>query len=163
MRSGFAANQTPIRQNFLAAVSAHGLDVSAEVSQLIDAGNDVVLEPDTFAPCGQIVSADLPRFHRGFDIDATTANKMQIAGVDPELPAYQAGLRDGMTLVKRDAGVIGDSTQEIAYRVLDHGTERVIRYLPQGHGTSPVQSLVLKIDESVNALAECRRRLGAAN
>jgi len=144
-------------------MAKRGIDVKPELARFIDEGSDLALDADTFAPCGRIESRDLPTFHRGFDIDVTIRNHMRISGVDPELPGWRAGLRDGMTLIKRDAGMIGDSTQEIAYRVLDNGAERVIRYLPQGHGTVPVQALVLHVDASVNALADCRRRLGAGD
>jgi len=163
MRRHFDQEKTPIRQNFIAAMVAHGVDVKPELSRLIDDGNDIALDGNTFAPCGSIVSGDLPTFHRGFDVDATMKNGMRITGVDPELPAWRAGLRDGMTLVRRDAGTIGDATQEIAYRVMDQGSERVIRYLPQGHGTVRFQSLQLRIGESLNTLAGCRHRLGATS
>jgi predicted metalloprotease with PDZ domain len=163
MRRHFDQEKTPIRQSFIAAMAAHGVDVKPELSRFIDDGNDIALDGNTFAPCGSVVSGDLPTFHRGFDVDATMKNGMRITGVDPELPAWRAGLRDGMTLLRRDAGTIGDATQEIAYRVMDQGAERVIRYLPQGHGTVRFQSLQLRIDESVHPLVECRRRLGATS
>jgi len=163
MRHRYEAAREPIRESFIAAMAKRGIDVKPELTRFIDEGSDLALDADTFAPCGHIESRDLPTFHRGFDIDATIRNHMRISGVDPELPAWRAGLRDGMTLIKRDAGMIGDSTREIAYRVLDNGAERVIRYLPQGHGTVPVQALVLHVEESVNALADCRRRLGAGD
>lgn len=163
MHRRFQQSPAPIRQAFLDAVRGQGLEIEREWSAFIDAGGDILLEEGTFAPCGVVRTEELPSFHRGFDIDATMNNKMQVTGVDPGLPAYRAGMRDGMTLVKRDAGVIGDSSQELAYRVLDQGVERVIRYLPQGHGTTRTQSLELKKDLGGAALAECRRRLGAAN
>jgi len=163
MRHRYGEAREPIRESFIAAMAKRGIDVKPELTRFIDEGSDLALDADTFAPCGRIESRDLPTFHRGFDIDATIRNHMRISGVDPELPGWRAGLRDGMTLIKRDAGMIGDSTREIAYRVLDNGAERVIRYLPQGHGTVPVQALVLHVEESVNALADCRRRLGAGD
>lgn len=163
MHRRFERSPGPMRQAFLAEVAALGLDIHREFADVIEAGADVVLDADAFAPCGRVRTDELPSFHRGFDADATMRNGMRIAGVDPALPAYSAGMRDGMTLVKRDAGVIGDSGQELAYRVLDQGVERVIRYLPRGHGITRTQLLELKGSLDGAALAQCNRRLGAAD
>jgi predicted metalloprotease with PDZ domain len=163
MHRRFERGPEPLRRAFLAEVAALGVDIHREFTDFIEAGGDVVLDADTFGPCGRVRIDELPSFHRGFDVDATMRNGMRITGVDPGLPAYSAGLRDGMTILAREAGVIGDSSQELAYRVLDSGAERVIRYLPRGHGVTRTQSLELEIGADSNAPGECRRRLGAVD
>ena len=60
-----------------------------------------------------------------------------------EGPAYAAGLRDGMQLVRREAGKIGDASVELAYRVTESGVERVISYMPEGKAEFEVQRLEL--------------------
>jgi predicted metalloprotease with PDZ domain len=147
---------------FPEAASAAGLDVSAELASNIEAGAPIVLPADLFAPCGHITTRDVSRFHRGFDIEATQANNNVIAGVDPALPAYAAGVRNGMTLIRRDGGEIGDSEREIAYVMRDGETERSFRYMPRGHGSFTLQELQLDDNLLGERLAQCVRVLGGA-
>jgi len=142
------------------AAQRMGLDPDAEIASHITRGEPIVLPEDVLAACGRIETRQAPRFHRGFDIEATTANSNVIAGVDSALPAYAAGMRDGMVLIRRDAGEIGDADQEIAYVVRDGETERIIRYMPRGHGTFTEQRLVLAQGLAGSALARCLRVLG---
>jgi predicted metalloprotease with PDZ domain len=101
-------------------------------------------------------------FTRGYDADATRRGAGVIAGVDREGPAYAAGLRDGMQLVRREAGKIGDASVELAYRVTDGGgVERVISYMPEGKAEFEVQRLELTARPEVEAA--CRARLGGAS
>ena len=78
-----------------------------------------------------------------------------IAGVDPGLPAYAAGLRDGMVLIRRDGGEIGNAEIEIAYVVRDGDTERTFRYMPRGRGTFTTQRLELVQNLEGEHLAQC--------
>jgi predicted metalloprotease with PDZ domain len=137
-----------------------GLDISAELANNIEAGVPIRLPADLLAPCGVITSSDIQRFHRGFDIEATQANNNVITGTDPTLAAYAAGVRDGMTLIRRDGGEIGDSEQEIAYVVRDGETERTFRYMPRGHGSFTLQELQLEPNLQGERLAQCIRVLG---
>lgn len=142
---------------FIAAMRAEHADVSADVAKYVERGEPILLDADIFAPCGHITTRTIPDFHRGFDITATTANNNVITGVDPTLPAYAAGLRNGMVLLRRDAGTIGNSEEEIAYAVRDGQTERTIRYMPGGHGHIVVQQLVLDTDLDGDKRAQCER------
>jgi hypothetical protein len=76
------------------------------------------------------------------------------------LPAYAAGVRDGMVLVRRARGAIGDTSQEIAYVMRDGDTERTFAYMPIGHGTFTQQSLVLADDLQGERLAQCVAVIG---
>jgi predicted metalloprotease with PDZ domain len=147
---------------FPIVMEAMGQDVAPDIAAHVDAGAPILLPEDVLAPCGRVNTREAPVFHRGFDIEATTANNNVIIGVDPALPAYAAGLRDGMVLIRRDAGEIGDAEQEIAYVVRDGETERTLRYMPRGHGSFTVQRLVLEEDLTGERLAECVRVLGGA-
>ena len=142
------------------AASQAGLDVSAEIASNIEAGAPILLPADLLVPCGRITSREVPAFHRGFDIEATQANNNVIAGVDPALPAYAAGIRNGMTLIRRDGGEIGDSEQEIAYVLSDGEIERTFRYMPRGHGSFTLQQLEIDANLEGDALAQCVRVLG---
>lgn len=136
------------------------LDLDADIETYVNQGAPILLPEDLLAPCGRIATSDVANFHRGFDIAATQANNNVIVGVDPTLPAYAAGMRNGMTLVRRDAGEIGDSEQEIAYVVRDSETERTLRYMPRGHGSLTRQRLELDKDLTGDRLAACVSVLG---
>ncbi len=147
-------------ENFAASAPTFGLDPGADIESYIDQGAALLLPEDVVAPCGRIVTRDAPSFHRGFDIAATQANNNIIAGVDRALPAYAAGMRDGMTLIRRDGGEIGNADLEIGYVVRDGDTERTFRYMPRDHGTFTLQSLELADDLRGDRLAQCLRVIG---
>jgi predicted metalloprotease with PDZ domain len=144
------------------AARAFGLDVSTDLITYVRDGAAVLLPEDTFAPCGRVITEELVPFHRGFDIEATSANNNIVAGVDPTLPAYAAGVRNGMTLIRRDAGEIGNSSQEIVYVMRDGDTERTFRYMPRGHGVYTQQRLVIDDGLTDQALHRCVAVLGGA-
>lgn len=137
-----------------------GVDIGADIAAYAEAGGAVLLPEDVLAPCGRVVARRVPPFHRGFDIEATSASNNIIAGVDPSLPAYAAGVRDGMVLIRRDAGEIGNSELEIAYVVRDGEAERTFRYMPRGQGMLTVQNLVLDEGLEGEKLARCVAVLG---
>lgn len=138
---------------------ALGIGVGEELTRYVERGEMVLLPADLFGTCAMVRTMTQPEFHRGFDLSATEANGRVITGTDPASTAYAAGLRDGMRILSRDAGVPGDATVEYAYRVDDGGTERVIRYLPQGKGRITIQRVLLGPDA---ASERCRRVLSGA-
>jgi len=147
---------------FRQSAESAGLDVAADIATHIDQGELILLPENLLAPCGRIVTRDVANFHRGFDIEATQANNDIIAGVDPALPAYAAGIRNGMVLIRREGGEIGNSELEIAYVVRDGETERTFRYMPTGQGTYAQQRLELAADLSGERLAQCRAVIAGA-
>jgi|CXWL01.1.fsa_nt_gi predicted metalloprotease with PDZ domain len=157
MRARARAGDTRIATElFSAAMAEIGIDVSAELATYVEQGAWVRLPADAFGACGSVVTEEVPRFHRGFDIDATNANNLIIAGVDPRHNAYAAGLRDGMQILRRDAGEIGNANVELVYVVRDGDTERTIRYLPRGEGAYTRQRLVLAEPLDGERLTQCR-------
>lgn len=144
---------------FTASAPAHGLDLGSDIETFVDNGAPILLPEDLLAPCGRITTREAPVFHRGFDIEATQANSNIITGVDPALPAYAAGLRNGMVLVRRDGGEIGNAEMEITYIVRDGDTERTFRYMPRGRGTFTTQRLELAQNLEGERLAQCTRAI----
>jgi len=61
--------------------------------------------------------------------------------VDRLLPAYAAGLRDGMKILVRTEGEPDNALAPFALLVEDNGKHRTIRYLPQGHKQVTVQQI----------------------
>jgi predicted metalloprotease with PDZ domain len=135
------------------------LDMRDEIRRLTEAGIPFLLPPDSFGGCARIVVQRRKAFTRGFDSEATAAAGMVLRGVDPEGPAYAAGLREGMRLLRRERGTIGDSAQEIAYRVADSRGERVIAYMPRAKMEFDVQQAVPTIAGPAEE-ARCRLLLG---
>jgi predicted metalloprotease with PDZ domain len=163
MRARAAAGDPLKAPAMFAVVAAHfGVDVSVDVANQVEAGADIQFPADLLAPCGRIESRQIALFHRGFDIDATNANNNIIAGVIPSSPAHAAGLRDGMVLLRRDSGEIGNAEVELAYVVRDGDVERTIRYMPRGPGMVTQQQLVLEKDLNGERLAQCVALLGGA-
>lgn len=136
-----------------------GMDVSADVARHIDRAEPILLPADLFGTCATVRTFTQPIFHRGFDIEATSAAGNVITGLDPTSPAYAAGLRDGMRIVRRESGSIGDSSVELVYRMDDGGTERIIRYLPQGKEMITFQRV--ELNEGADQAACARLMSGA--
>jgi predicted metalloprotease with PDZ domain len=144
---------------FQAVLSDFGAAIGDDLQAFVERGGPILLPEDVLAPCGRVRTRDMAMFHRGFDVQATIASNYVIAGVDPQGPAFAAGMRDGMRIIAREGGVIGDSEKEIAYRVEDKGVERVIQYLPQGRGRMAVQEFVLDEGLAGDSLRACLRVL----
>ncbi|HEX2206505.1 MAG TPA: hypothetical protein VHG93_02425, partial [Longimicrobium sp.] len=128
-----------------------GMDFAAALERHVARGEPVHLPADLFGSCTIVETASQPDFHRGFDLAATEANGMRITGLDPAHPAYAAGLRDGMRIIRRESGVIGDASVDVAYRVDDAGTERLIRYKPEGRGRVTMQRIRLTDEAASDA------------
>lgn len=145
-------------QLFPAAVRAvAGIDLSPVIARHIDRGEPVQL-PAKIA-CLEVATVDRTVFHRGFDVDATVAAGNVIVGVNPTGDAYRAGLRNGMKLVRREAGEIGNPKVEIAYRIAGiDGQEQVLRWRPVAPKPVRLQQLVVpKLDAP--ARKHCMARL----
>jgi len=135
---------------------ATGIDVTPDLARYVESGQQVLLPEDLFGDCFTITTVTQPEFHRGFDVEATEKAGRILTGVDPESPAYAAGMRNGMQLIRREAGTVGDSSVEIVYRVKEGDVERVIRYLPQGKAQVTFQR-VLPAPETPTQ--DCKQRV----
>jgi predicted metalloprotease with PDZ domain len=138
-----------------------GIDLDPDLDRYARRGEILLLPADLLGDCARVVTERRKAFTRGYDADATRRAAGVIAGVDKEGPAYAAGLRDGMQLVRREAGKIGDASVELAYRVAEGGVERVISYMPEGKAEFEVQRL--ELTSTPQTEAACRTRLGGAS
>jgi predicted metalloprotease with PDZ domain len=153
--------ETPVRETFVRAIKdVAGLDAAPALARHVDQGSIAELPKDLFAPCGEIEWIDRAAFHRGFDIEATQRNGNIVAGVVKGGPAERAGLRDGMKLVKRSGGEIGNSQLEIAYDVIDGETPKTLRWMPEGPGRERFRQLALVPNLSGERETACLQRLG---
>jgi predicted metalloprotease with PDZ domain len=139
----------PARELFIANMQRLGVDVTADIARFVEKGETIVLPGDLWPACGAITTSDVAEFDRGFDGWKTIASANAVRGVDPKGPAYAAGLRDNMRLLKLDLGEGGDSREPLVYRVADGAEVREIRYLPEGKRRVAVQEFRLKtLDEA---------------
>ncbi len=116
------------------------------------------LPADLFGNCATVNTVAVPVFDKGFNAQETAATG-RFVGVSPTGPAYAAGLRDGRRLLARIGGLEGDSRVLLAYRVSDHGKERVIRYKPEGHAIERLQDVVLEPAMTAAERAACTRAM----
>jgi predicted metalloprotease with PDZ domain len=138
-----------------------GLDVEADLERYARQGEPLLLPADLLGDCARLVTERRRGYDRGSAAAATREAGGLITGVAPDGPAYAAGMRDGMRLIRRESGKVGDSTVELAYRVSDENGERLIRYRPEGKSEFEVQRLELTADGPERE-ALCRARLGGA-
>jgi predicted metalloprotease with PDZ domain len=136
-----------------------GIDIDADLERYARQGEPLLLPADMLGDCARLVAERRKEFDRGYDAAATRRADGVIAGVVEGSPAYAAGLRNGMHLIRRESGKVGDSTVELAYRVSDEAGEKVIRYLPEGRGEFEAQRLELTASGPEQE-ARCRSRLG---
>lgn len=101
-----------------------------------------------------------PLFQNGALCVAAAANDGAISGVALDLPAYAAGLRDGMVFARLQSGRIGDVEQQLVLVVRDGDRERMIAYFPRGRGVYARQSLEFDPSLEADREAQCRIVLG---
>jgi len=137
-----------------------GVDVTDDIARYIERGEAIVLPADLYGPGARIVTTEMPEFSRGFDIEKTSASGNVVTGLDPDSPAYRAGLRDGMKILARTSGRTGDSRVPLTYRVQDGDAERVITYAPEGRRRVTLQELVLDPALDEDGRRALAKRLG---
>jgi len=136
-----------------------GIDIEPDLDLYARRGQALLLPPDLYGACARIVTERRRDFTRGYDSQATRLAGGIIAGVAPDGPAYAAGMRDGMKLVRLESGTIGDSSVELVYRVSDESGEKLIRFMPEGKAEHDVQRVELTA-EGPDQDSKCRLALG---
>ncbi|HJV43036.1 MAG TPA: hypothetical protein VJ655_15575, partial [Caulobacter sp.] len=137
---------------FVAEMIKAGLDIREDLARHVDEGATIELPQDVFAPCGKLETVTAPSFELGFEPEPTSDGFLKVSRIKPGSAAERAGLRDGMTIVRKISGANGDSTRpyELLIRSTD-GAIRTVRFLPQGDGAVRYQSLTLDPEGGTNA------------
>jgi predicted metalloprotease with PDZ domain len=160
-RSAQSSSELATRLFRMTLVDETGIDIDSDLERYARRGEPLLLPEGLFGDCARLVAERRREFDRGYDAAATRLADGLITGVAPDGPAYAAGMRDGMRLIRREAGKVGDSTVEMAYRVSDSQGEKVIRFLPEGKAEFDVQRLEVTA-AGPEGEAVCRTRLGGA-
>lgn len=127
--------------NLLAVLDAQGFDARPMIERYITRGEPIELPSDLFGSCARVVTTAVPVFDPGFDARASVkAGSFQ--GVDPDGPAYAAGLRNGMIRLARLSND-QDSRVPLTFRVRNGNSERTLSWLPAGKQRIGIQEVRL--------------------
>lgn len=140
-----------------------GISIASDIEAFVEKGTAVEFPEDLFGEDCKLIWNERPTFHRGFDIEATMAKGNVISGVVVDGPAYKAGLRDGMLIVERSGGEIGNSQVEIVYKVKDGDKLLTMRWLPAGNTIERFRELRLASDWTPETTAAIASRLGGTD
>lgn len=159
-----ARDENPVAPTLFASLYREmgGPDLAEDYARMAVGGQAVLLPESQFGGCARIQTIVRAKFHRGWDAQATTNNGNKVTGLRPDSPAYAAGLREGMQIVKREFGEVGNSTVEYGLRVTENGQERIIRFMPVAPGTETIQQIVLTPNMSAAKKAACARSMSGA-
>ncbi len=145
---------TKAPQLFEETIRGFGLEVRPDIERVPLGGAAVLLPEDAFGGCIKVTTREAPRFETGYSLETRDGARV-LAKVDPAGPAYAAGLREGMIIIRRLSGMPGNSTQAWTVQVGDGGREHQVTYLPAGGGTQTLQQLEIPKDLSPEARDAC--------
>lgn len=157
-RSAKGPKPTPAQGLTAAMQAVAGIDIGLDLARLVEAGEPAVLPPDLFGNCGTLLSDERADFELGWDRDAT-GKTMIITGLATDTPAYAAGLRDGMKVIRVLGGRNGDATVPFVLLVQDGEAEREIRFMPEGKRRFTVRRMALTPGLDATGRERCRRLL----
>lgn len=112
------------------------------------------MEGATFGPCVKLTIDDVPTFDLGFDF-AASSEARKVTGVDPDGPAYKAGLRDGQVLAGRISIYDGRTDKTAIFTIQTDAGRKAIEYYPLGKAVATPQFHLDQAAYSANQSA-CR-------
>jgi predicted metalloprotease with PDZ domain len=119
-----------------------GVEIASEIAAHVVRGDTIVLPPETFGRCIVVETVVIPSYDRGFDLEASISAGHVATAVRPDGPAYVAGLRDGMRLIRPVEGRTGNATIDNVWVVESDGQERTVSWKPVGAGEVTIQRLI---------------------
>ncbi len=129
-------------EEFFTYFDEKGIDVEGDLERYILQGRPIELNGDALGKGFELVNSELPRFDPGFSMSASRAAK-RVRAVDPEGPAYRAGLRNGMPLIaisnSNRFSNAWDPEAPLVVRVEIEKVSSAISYLPRGDSKMVLQ------------------------
>lgn len=123
--------EQPLNKDTFAAHARKYLDrdLSPEIDRFAINGELVVPDASALGPNIELETSQIPIFDIGLDTDALVKKKA-IAKVKRDSAAFEAGLRDGQTVVGGFSLYFGDTSREIELKVKDESGVKTVKYLP---------------------------------
>ena len=153
MRAAHAATQAggdlppPEAHVLQLAQTRYGVDFEETLTAMLSGEALAALPADALNACGVFEWREAPIFEVGFVAEQDDDGRWIFTEVDPNGPAYAAGLRVGMQWLQRVSGVRGDPVTPYGLRVrMRDGGEQVITYAPAGRETVRLQQLAVAAD-----------------
>jgi predicted metalloprotease with PDZ domain len=111
-----------------------------DIRDYIDKGRMIPISSDALGPCAHLDTAECTPFDLGFTYERPPEGESwKIFGVDPDGPAYAAGLRNGQILLGRSI-TWNDTKKPVVLKIRDqNGVESILEYLPEGKSFSVPQ------------------------
>jgi len=136
------------------AETRYGVDFENTLTAMLS-GEALAAPPaDALNACGVFEWRDAPIFDSGFVAEQDEDGRWIFTEVDPDGPAYAAGLRVGMEGLERVSGEPGDPVTPYGLRVrAADGVEQVITYVAAARETVRVQQLTPHADQNAAACA----------
>jgi len=160
-RAAPAGQKPALQANFLAQLDALGFDVRPLLNRYIERGEPIALPADLFGQCAAIVRVQAAPYDPGYDRDATARDDGVVTGVDPNGPAFAAGLRNGMKRLAFIAGAQGDSRVRLTMQVRDGTDKRTISYFPAGKARLRSQEVILNTAITPEQMTGCAAAIAA--
>jgi predicted metalloprotease with PDZ domain len=125
-----------------------------QLQQAVENGALPEMEGASLGPCAHFEMEDLPTFDLGLDY-AASSKAGKVLGVDPDGPAFKAGLRDGQVLSGRISVYNGQPDKTAIFTVQTDDGRKAIEYYPLGKAVRTPQFHLDKEAYAANQAA-CR-------
>jgi predicted metalloprotease with PDZ domain len=141
-----------------------GFDITSLVNDVAINGQAITFSKEAWGQCIVVKEEVLPVFDVGFEREQTAIASNIVRGVRQNGPAYFGGLRDGMKILRRTTGKLGDASVLVTYDVeVSPGKNETLSWFPIGPAMN-VQRLTLGADLAPSApradRAKCLTLLG---
>jgi predicted metalloprotease with PDZ domain len=133
-------------------------DPETDIASQIERGDTARLADGTLTSCITIDEASTPRVDIGFDLRGSTQGGGPVVGVDPDGPAYAAGLRNGQflrTFVSIDRQ---EHLVEAGYEETPDGNIKTVRYHALGRPVTR-QRIAVRADLDDESRQRCLKTL----
>jgi predicted metalloprotease with PDZ domain len=130
----------PLTQSRILETAGRYLSPSSrtEFARAIRPDSSISLAEDALRPCARGSIEQVPTFDLGFDLGSSTTLG-SITGIEPNGPAFQAGLRDGQQLSGR-LSVYNNQPDKAAIVTVQTGQGRkAVEYYPRGKPVAVMQ------------------------
>ena len=119
-----------------------------EVARVIQPDFPISLRENALGPCARGSVEQAPTFDLGFDLQSSTAGG-SITGVEPNGPAFQAGLRNGQRLSGRLSVYNNQPEKAAIVTVQTSEGPKAIEYYPRG---KPIAAMQYHLDQAAYAM-----------